>query len=437
MALKSGPLQVAFLLLVAVAFGGGGSGAGLTNLVVQLTALTLIAFNRQAFLDFFKQAPAFLAGVVGATLLLPLVQSIPLPPSIWQILPGRALVDEALLLFGHDDTWFPMSLEVRRTLLAFLSLLPPLTILVLVWKLPEAQKRQLLMLVTVAGVLVVLLGAQQLATGNRRFMLFAEVLGTDDLQGTFANRNTAGLFLNIALCALIAIYPSGRRDFRWTVVSTTVAIILIIGLVLTRSRSSMTLVIVPLIFFVFRVLGSGKIGRISARGMLMMLLGVGVLGGVAYLASDNQRIQRSLSRFENLEDARPDIWKDSIGSIKRFWPLGSGIGTFDEVFQVDETLEKIRYGRSARAHNEYLETALESGLAGIALLLAWAGILISNGWYALRRNKLGSASVAVFALFAFQSIFDYPLRSQTMLCIAGLMLALLVNPTRKVSVERD
>lgn len=423
---------MALLFVVAVAFGGGGSGAALANLVVQLTALALIAFNLRAFLDFFRQAPVFLVSVVSATLLLPLLQSMPLPPSIWQPMPGRALVTETLQLFGHEDAWFPMSLEVRRTLLAFLSLVPPLTILVLAWRLPERQKHQLLMLVAATGAFVVVLGAQQLATGNRRFVLFAEAFGSGDLQGTFANRNTAGLFLDIALCALIAVYPSRRRDLRWTFASATVAIMLIVGLVLTRSRSSMALVIVPVVFLVFRLLRSRKTDRISGRTIMVMVLGIAVLCGGTYLASGNQRIQRSVSRFENLEDRRPLIWEDTVGSIKRFWPLGSGIGTFDEVFQIDETLENIRYARAARAHNDYLETTLESGVAGIALLLAWAAVLVISGWRALCRNNLDSAAVAVFALLAFQSMSDYPLRSETLLCIAGLMLALLVNaPPRK------
>lgn len=439
--LQGKALQAAILLVVAFAFGGGGSGAGLANLVVQLVALALIAFNLRAFMTFFTQGPRFVACLVAATLLLPLAQSIPLPPSIWQVLPGRAIVTESFHLFGKDDAWFPMSLEVRRTLLAFLSLIPPLTILVLAWQLPETQKRQLLTLVAATGAVVVLLGTRQLVTGNRELVLFAEAYGTDDLHGTFANRNTAGLFMDIALCALIAVFPKERAGFKWVSASVAVAILLLVGLALTRSRSSMVLVTVPLAFLLLRVLRSRMISMMRGRTIVLTLMGVALLaGGLVFVAGDNQRLQRSFGRFENLEDRRPLIWADTMGSIKRFWPLGSGTGTFDEVFQVDETLENLRYARAARAHNDYLEASLESGLIGIVLILAWAGALSMGVRRAIRTDSLACASTAVFALLAFQSLSDYPLRSQTLLCVAGLMLALSIQaPARKsrLEVERE
>lgn len=428
---KGKALQAAALLIVAFAFGGGGSGTGLANLVVQLAALALLAFNLQAVGDFFRQAPRFPTILIGAALVLPLLQSVPLPPVIWQNLPGRDLVARSLELVDRQDDWFPMSLEVRRTLLAFLSLLPPLTILVLAWKLPPAQKRHLLLLVAAAGVFMVLLGTQQLATGNRRLVLFAEAFGTSDLQGTFANRNSAGLFLDIALCALIGAFPRSEAGVKWLAGGGAAAVLLLIGIVLTRSRSSMTLAMVPFLFFAFRLYQAKIFAKLSWRVMAPAALGILVLGGgIVALSAENQRVQRSLSRFEGVgdpEDRRLLIWEDTLGSIKRFWPLGSGIGTFDEVFQIDETLENLRQSRAARAHNDYLETSLESGIVGIALLAGWMVFLFMQSIRAMRIGDLFATPVAVLALFTFQSVLDYPLRNQTLLCLAGLMLAILID----------
>lgn len=424
-------LQVAGLFVVAFAFGGGGSGTGLANLVVQLAALALLACNSQAFCHFFRKAPRFPVILIGAALLLPVLQSIPLPPVIWQNLPGRDLVTQSFQLLGNQDSWFPMSLEVRRTILAFFSLLPPLTIVVLTWKLPAAQKQQLLLFVVAAGVFMVLIGTQQLATGNRKLVLFAEAFGTTDLQGTFANRNSAGLFLDMALCALIGAFPRHRASLKWLLGAATVAVLLLVGIVLTRSRSSMTLAMVPFLFLAFRLYQAKIFGKLSWRLMAPAALGIVLLGGgIITLSAENQRIQRSFSRFEgmgNPDDRRALIWEDTLGSIKRFWPMGSGIGTFDEVFQVDETLENLRQSRAARAHNDYLETTLESGLVGIVLLAGWMVFLLMQSVRAVRLGGVFATPVPVMALFTFQSVLDYPLRNQTLLCLAGLMLAILID----------
>lgn len=421
--------QAMLLLVAALMFGGGGSIAGLLNLTVQLVALGLLALNGQVVLDFFRTAPRFIVCLVCGALLLPVVQIIPLPPMIWQSFPGRSLVVESLQLVGRQGDWMSLSLNPRRTIVAFLALVPPLAMLVLSWKLPDEDRRKLVWAVTASGAFVVLLGGQQLATGNQHFVLFAEAFGSSDLQGTFANHNAAGLFLDIALCALIGAYPTRPRKLAWPVGGAVVGVLLLVGLVLTRSRSSMALSLVPMILLTYRLWRARK-GKRNFRRLVISaiaaasLLGVGIVG----LVVGNQRVQHSLSRFDKIQDPRPAIWSDTLVSIGRFWPVGSGVGTFDEVFQVDESLETITPGRAARAHNDYLEAALESGLPGIILMAGWLFAVTAICLRAARQGGRDLVSVAVFALLAMQSILDYPLRNQTLLCVAGLMLALMIGP---------
>ncbi|WP_159977461.1 MULTISPECIES: O-antigen ligase [unclassified Novosphingobium] len=417
------------LLFAALIFGGGGSIAGLLNLAVQLVALGLLALNGQAVLDFFRTAPRFIVWLVCAALLLPLVQIIPLPPLIWQSLPGRSLVVESLQLVGRQGDWMSLSLNPRRTIVAFLALVPPLAMLILSWKLPDEDRRKLLWALTASGIFVVLLGGQQLATGNQHFILFAEAFGSSDLQGTFANRNAAGLFLDIALCALVGAYPTRSRKLAWPVGGAVVGVLLLVGLVLTRSRSSMALSLVPMLLLTYRLWQVRRSGRSSRRLVIGAIAAAGLLGlGLVGLMVGNQRVQQSFSRFDKIQDPRPAIWSDTLVSIGRFWPVGSGVGTFDEVFQIDESLETITPGRAARAHNDYLEVALESGLPGIILMAGWLFAVTAICLRAVRRGGKEIVSVAVFALLAMQSILDYPLRNQTLLCVAGLMLALMIGP---------
>lgn len=421
-------VQASALLVAALLFGGGGSGAGLANLLVQVAAIAVIACNRKACLEFFENAPRPAVLLVAASLLLPVLQVIPLPPSVWQSLPGRNLVTEALALVGAQDDWRPFSLNVRRTAVAWFSLMPPLAVLILTWNLSDQAKRLLLLVVVAAGTFVVLLGAQQLALGNRLLVPYSEVVGSGDLVGTFANHNSAGLFIDVALCALVGLLPGRRQRPVWHLASAAVAVLLLIGLFLTRSRSGMALVVAPAALFMMSMWQAREGRSISWRKFsLGAVFVLAVMGAITGLAMENRRIQLSLSRFDDLQDARPLIWRDTVGSIKHFWPMGSGIGTFDEVFQLDESLEYIGPGRAARAHNDFLEVTLESGVVGLALMATW---LLFLGWAcirAVRRGGVPLVSVGLCALFLLQSILDYPLRNQTLLSIIGLMLALLLG----------
>ncbi|MBH0114337.1 O-antigen ligase family protein [Novosphingobium sp. YJ-S2-02] len=420
--------QAALLLIVALLAGGGGSQAGIANLLVQLVALALLAINLPHVLTFFAAAPRAAAALIAASLLVPLLQSVPLPPALWQALPGRELVSSSLELVDAQGAWMPFSLNVRRTLVAFFALMPAFAMLVLLWQLPERHLRKALVGVALAGGFVVLLGAQQLALGNRKLVFFAQVYGSSDLQGTFANHNSAGLFLDIALCALVGALPTRRGKPATYLGAAVLGGLLLVGVVLTKSRSSMALLIVPAALFVLQALRIWASAGISRRGIIAALgASVLVLGGLGALALTNERVGASLSRFDDLQDARLAIWTDGLGAAGRYWPLGAGVGAFDEVFQASETLETLSPGRAGRAHNDYLEAVIESGVVGIALVLGWLALLGLVCFKGLRMGGPALAWVGTFALLALQSILDYPLRNQTLLCFAGLMLALALR----------
>ncbi|WP_395330805.1 O-antigen ligase family protein [Novosphingobium sp. BL-8H] len=434
----------AFLLLVALVFGGGGSGAGLANMAVQLAGLAVLAFHRDAVLGFFARAPRLPVVLVAATLALPLLQLVPLPPAIWQALPGRDLVTQSFDLIGVKGAWQPFSLSPARTAIAFFSLLPAFAILALSWNLAERDRRMLLLAVAVGGVIVTALGAQQLASGNHLFVFYDEVVGSADLQGTFSNRNSGALMLDIALVALVGAVPWRRVSPAWKLGTVAMAILLVTGVVLTGSRSGMMLLAVPGLLAVGMGWSAHGFGRDRRKAALILAGAVLALAAGGLLLSGNHRIQQRMARFHSVEDEqRPIIWKDTVEAAGRYWPVGSGVGSFDEVFQVDEALENLSYGRAGRVHNDFLEIALESGIVGIALVAGWAVAVAMLGLRTMqaarhqgRHGAIGLAALGVFALIALQSITDYPLRNQTLLCVAALMLALLIG-TGKAEQERN
>lgn len=422
-------VALAALLTIAIAFGGGYASNGVMNLVIDLAALGILLFNPGAVLGFFRCAPRPIAVMVCLTIALPLLQLVPLPPMLWQALPGRNLVEQSFTFLGMPGRWWPISVNPGRTLLALLSLIAPFTILVLTAELKNMQVLPMLWVIIAAGVSQIALGAMQLASGNQAFLLYQQLHPFTYLLGTFRNHNHVGIFLDCSLVCLAAL-PSDRKRFSArTGMYAGLGIVLSLGVVLTQSRSAIVLLVVPVAVLARRwwpALRQPRTTGVQGGLLAMAVLAAAIVGGT--VISGSERVHESLSRFDDLTDRRSSIWQNSMLSIDRFWPIGSGIGTFNDVYQVDESLESLAPGRAVRAHNEYIEALVESGMFGAFLALAW---LMALAWRAgqiiMKNGQTGGSQVspcAIFLLFTIQSILDFPMREQALVCTAAFALGL-------------
>lgn len=422
-------LQVGALLAVAIAFGGGGAGAAIYNLPVQLFALLVLALNPQAVAALGERRHRMLLILVASTMALPLLQLVPLPAALWQALPGRQMALRALDLVGEGQHANPFSLDRNRTLLAFIGLIPPFAVLVLTLRLDRQDRSRALLVIVAMGLVNVVLGGFQLATAQNVFSWYPGAV-PNHLYGTFANHNAAGLFLVLSLCALLALPDEriGRRNA--AIVRTVVGAILVLATVLTQSRSSIALLLLPLGFAAWRALSSRQVLGLTKRKMVAAAAAVVLLAaGAGAMLATNAKIGQTLDRFQLEEDIRPKVWSDTLESIGRYWPLGSGMSTFDEVFQVDESLEYINAKRAGRAHNEYLEIALEAGIVGLALVAAWIAFCGMRWWSGRKRFKKREIDLAALGLscLTLQAVVDYPFRNEALLCVAAFLLGVLVT----------
>ena len=363
--------------------------------------------------------------LIASTIAVPLVQLVPLPPFVWQNAPGGDLALEARSVGGAERAWFPLSFFPIRTGAALAALIPAVAMVLLYRR--ETMKLQLpLLAIVVLGLLNLLGGALQIVAGQEWFMPYP-ILERGRLYGFFANHNSAGMMFVVSTCALVGIEFDRKREFwKWLACICTAAL-LVIGVVLTQSRSSAVLVALPVTILMLRTIG--ELRQHESRAPPMIAVGVFVavvLGGLALLLTSTNA-QRLIVRFGDLEDARPQIWSDSLYSIERFFPIGSGTGTFSEVFQLDETLENLMPRLAGRAHNEYLEVGVESGAIGWVLLFAWLTWALIFTWRSWRiQPKLATLAVPLALLaVSLQSILDYPLRNVALMCVTGLLIAML------------
>ena len=426
-----GHLQI--LMALAVLVGGGGVAYGFRNLTIQLFALALLWWHREKVWAFLRRGPVGLVILVLTSMALPLLQLVPLPADIWQKLPGREPIRTALEIAGLPlDSWLPLSMDRGRTLVAFCGTLAPAAIIVLGTSLSNQDKAWLAWTAAGAAFLALLLGVAQLSTANTGGLLYPIDPKADVLYATFANRNSTGLLfvLSIILLACVPLYR-GRNGL---VLATAGIGVFGLGAVLTQSRSGMALLGVALCFVLIRIALSywrARRGRYAINRTAVIaagLLGAFVVTALGTSIVSGGRAADSLARLTDGQTDRPQIWEDAVFAAEQSWPIGSGMGTFDEVFQLYESLEFVSPRRAGRAHNDYVELAMEAGAVGYLLALGWMVWIAQaafRGSANTRWTKLGAA--LGLACIAAQSTLDYPLRNQTLLCVAAIFVVLLAK----------
>lgn len=428
--------QLVALLILAALFGGGGIAYGLSNLVVQLAALLVLSLNFASVRDFALSGPRGLKALVALSLAVPILQLLPLPPSIWAEMPGRALVRDALASIGAGNMWFTTTVNPYRTLVALIGLTAPFAVITIGWRLGGDRLHRVMQVVVALGLLNVTLGVVQVLGGGGTGVLYPENEMPGVLFGFFANRNSTGLFL-VCCLILLAALPSGKSRTMGGLTHLLAAVMLALGVILTQSRTSIVMLALPLALAIFRAI-SGRMGKSDAgsvatsRALLVAGLAIAALASVIPMIGES-RLGTALARFENVDDQRALIWDDATYTAQRYWPVGSGMATFDEVFQADESLEYISPRKAGRAHNDYLELAIEAGVFGLAVVTAWALWVAFSAWRAISTAQRwpALAGTGVMLAIALQSALDYPLRNQTMLCMAALAIVLIAPPGRR------
>lgn len=368
---------------------------------------------------------------------VPLLQLIPLPPTLWHALPGRELQREALALVDLDQTWRPISLAPQRTLAALLALLPPLTMLALTATLDPRGRLRLVWTVLAVGLASLLIGTLQLTGGEASgLQLYEETRPV--LIGFQANRNSTAdlLLITMIVPALLLRHLAGQRripDSRTLILGLGGGgmALFALGVALTGSRTGVALLPIPVIASLWLLRAWLPLERKQVLAGLAVILVLAF--GAVLIARSNPVLMALVERFDFSRELRPQLWRDALFVAREHFPFGVGMGDFVPALLAQERLEVVRPFLPNRAHNDYLELVVEAGVAGIAALAAAGWLILREGWRASRDPQRSHAGLTLFAssgllVFALHSVVDYPFRSMSLACLGAVCAGLLMTP---------
>lgn len=450
------------VLLVLVFATGGASRADVASLPVLRPAATAMLFVGLYWLKAeHVRRHRFLLAWGGGAALLVLLQLVPLPPHLWQSLPGRGLIAEIDRAIGLGEVWRPLTMTPAATRNALWSLMPPLACLVLAVQLESSEHKKVLNLVLGLGLTSAVMGMLQLLGDPYGPLYFYAVTGNGDAVGLYANRNHQALLLATLLPMLAAwalMRNEGRDLARMRAMCAIGAGAFVVPLLLiTGSRAGLFMGLTGLVLS-GAIVVEGLRGRterssfstpagtaphkerrrIGAPALLALLLGGAVILVAATVAlSRDLAVERLLER-DIAEDARAKALPVVLEITQHHMLIGSGLGSFEQVYQVHEPDGLLGPTYMNHAHNDWLELVQTGGIPALLLLvaaLAWAaGQIAKHVWSSqvpgdLRR--LGQAGASFLLLAGMGSIGDYPLRTPSLACMTIIALIWIGNLPHK------
>ena len=416
----------------------GGSAQGIfANMILQLLGLGLIAW---AALTTPRQEGGReqiqLFWLIMIALALVAIQLIPLPPAVWTRLGGRNVIADGYRILGTATPWLPLSVAPYDTLSSLLSLIPALAVLATILRI--GCKPWMLCTALVAGTFAgILLGALQVSSANPAtspWYLYAETnpgLAT----GFFANANHMADLLVITLPFLAAMLArareSGRDGQSYSAAIVFVAgtiLVIAVGIALNGSLAGYGLSLPVLA-------ASALIAFPRARKFSNLLAPAAVvliIGAIAWLSTTPLSTASGLqTTAQTSVQSRQEILKTSLLAASEYLPLGSGAGSFAQVYALYEDHDRLDPTTYVNhAHNDYVEIALEAGVPGIFLIVLFLGWWARSAWQKWQqrsREPYASAAVVASAAILLHSFVDFPLRTAAISACFALCLALIVR----------
>ena len=420
----------AVLLAVAVALGGRSAGTPVFEMLMQVLAVWLLiwlALNPGPVADSRLVNQSLYLMV--ATLIVGLLQLVPLPPGLWEATSGGPMAASILRDAGQEIGWRPLTLNIDGTRHAMLTFLPPFAIFISAVRMDAEDRGRLALIVLLIASISIVMGLLQFASTG----MYPYRTSHDEYSvGIFSNRNHQADLTLIGALFATAFYAGrerGKTDFAATLVALAFFALVFLNLIAAASRTGILLAIPTFAVCAWMVLGT----RIKSRWAIVGAVGLFIAIGAYLMLRPDLFVQVSARFMQTTDDTRFEFWPEVVNAIRLYFPHGSGLGTFVPVHQTIENLDLVSDRYLNNAHNDYLEVALEAGLPGLLLILwfyllfliaavkAAFGPVVSGGY-----RSLSIAAAMSIAVLLAHSVVDYSLRTSTLAAVFALCFAILM-----------
>ncbi len=365
--------------------------------------LLLFALGWTRFPSVFRRSWGAVS-LLGLWTLVTLFQVVPLPIGLVAILsPQSAELASGLAPAAGGFATLSVDPESTRqfVLRSFGFFLAFCLTLVLVRR--RSRLNALVFTLVGSGLLQAIIGSFLHMRGENFEIFFATYQHAAYSLGTFVNRNHFAGYLEMTLAigigAMIATLRGGaKRTWRqrirdwltWTlsprVLLRVVLVIMVIGLVMTRSRMGNSA-------FFASMLVAGLIGlalsRHATRSTVILLVSLVIID--VFIVGTWFGMEKLVQRLEETTIARAETptgmsveervepGKYALGIVREYPWFGSGGGTFYVAFSKFRPPEIVAFFDFA--HNDFIQFAAETGLVGLSIL----GLLVlSTLWVALK-----------------------------------------------------
>jgi O-Antigen ligase len=426
---------ISFAIATLVLSGGKEAWPAIWQTTLAIVILCL-ALGRLYWTDFPSRMGAFGVMICCIALALPLIQLISIPPSLWTQFPGRDLVVQNFEIFNQNLPWMPTTLSPHKTESSAVWLLTGVAIFLAAMATPPKHVWVYASTIVVVAILSAFFGMAQRIPGFVDWLDIGKSKGIV-ASSIFADRNHFAALLYSAIpfvgALALSLKDKSRVPSPLIILLAYVFIgVLLAGLAVAASRTGLLLAVAALTVTSFS-LGIGFFGgqsKVRSGGFAVgtVLVGFLLVGQASIFAF------LRFAAASPIDDYRKVTNSLSLDALWKYFPVGSGFGSFVPVYQQQETPPVLIEYWVNHTHNDWIELVVEGGLPVLLCLLLFIVWLVVNALRVWRNKSKSTLSyvqkAAIFSILflLIHSALEYPLRTTALMTLFCLCCGITTLP---------
>jgi len=188
------------------------------------------------------------------------------------------------------------------------------------------------------------------------------------------------MYINLSILFIVEKHAASARRFLH-VPELLLLMLFMSTLAFLSARMALFTAFTTIVIYMFFLYRKGQVHKtafagfaaILASGILFVFLTEGLTGRMEQLSAvvENENQQPSVSSY-NSTSGRMEIWRESLQLLPSHWITGTGTGDIKDELMKQYARNGFEYGlgKKLNPHNQFLQTWLTHGLAGLLVLMA-------------------------------------------------------------------